>query len=257
MHGSQGCVAYFRTYFNRHFKEPCSCVSDSMTEDAAVFGGQKNMFDGLENAKAIYQPEIIAVPPPAWPRSSVTTQNAFIINNAKKAGHIPQDHPVPFAHTPSFVGSHTTGWDNMEEGILRYFTLNHMEGKKAGSNSQRQPRPRFRNLPRQLPRHQAHADRDGRRLHHALRPDRRLRHPADGEFRMYAGGTTIGPDQGCAERHHHRAAPALAQLEKTKKFVENTWNHEVPKLEHPHGRRMDRRVPDEGFRADRQADPAS
>jgi len=22
VHGSQGCVAYFRTYFNRHFKEP-------------------------------------------------------------------------------------------------------------------------------------------------------------------------------------------------------------------------------------------
>ena len=45
VHGSQGCVAYFRSYFNRHFKEPCSCVSDSMTEDAAVFGGQKNMLD--------------------------------------------------------------------------------------------------------------------------------------------------------------------------------------------------------------------
>ena len=38
VHGSQGCVSYFRTYFNRHFKEPICCVSDSMTEDAAVFG---------------------------------------------------------------------------------------------------------------------------------------------------------------------------------------------------------------------------
>jgi nitrogenase molybdenum-iron protein beta chain len=53
VHGSQGCVAYFRTYFNRHFKEPIACVSDSMTEDAAVFGRQKNMFNGLENAKAL------------------------------------------------------------------------------------------------------------------------------------------------------------------------------------------------------------
>jgi len=46
VHGSQGCVAYFRTYFNRHFKEPIASVSDSMTEDAAVFGGQKNMVYG-------------------------------------------------------------------------------------------------------------------------------------------------------------------------------------------------------------------
>ncbi|MGK2960205.1 MAG: nitrogenase component 1 [Candidatus Malihini olakiniferum] len=37
VHGSQGRVAYFSTYFNRHFKELVDCFSDSMTEDAAVF----------------------------------------------------------------------------------------------------------------------------------------------------------------------------------------------------------------------------
>jgi nitrogenase molybdenum-iron protein beta chain len=43
IHGSQGCIAYFRTYFNRHFKEPIAIIADSMTEDAAVFGGRKNV----------------------------------------------------------------------------------------------------------------------------------------------------------------------------------------------------------------------
>ena len=42
--------------------------------------------------------------------------------------------PVPFAHTPSFVGSHVTGWDNMFEGMVKYFTINDMEGKVVGSN---------------------------------------------------------------------------------------------------------------------------
>lgn len=41
VHGSQGCVAYFRSHFTRHFKEPFSAVSSSMTEDAAVFGGDR------------------------------------------------------------------------------------------------------------------------------------------------------------------------------------------------------------------------
>jgi len=50
VHGSQGCVAYFRSHLSRHFKEPTSCVSSSMTEDAAVFGGLTNMIDGLANA---------------------------------------------------------------------------------------------------------------------------------------------------------------------------------------------------------------
>ncbi|MBV8229513.1 MAG: nitrogenase molybdenum-iron protein subunit beta, partial [Planctomycetaceae bacterium] len=133
VHGSQGCVAYFRTYFNRHFKEPVACVSDSMTEDAAVFGGQKNMFAGLENARALYKPEMIAISTTCMAEVIGDDLNAFI-NNAKKNGHIPQDFPTPFAHTPSFVGSHVTGWDNMFEGILRYFTLNEMADKKPGSN---------------------------------------------------------------------------------------------------------------------------
>ena len=50
VHGSQGCVAYYRSHFSRHFKEPTSCVSSSMTEDAAVFGGLNNMVDGPANA---------------------------------------------------------------------------------------------------------------------------------------------------------------------------------------------------------------
>ena len=113
VHGSQGCVAYFRTYFNRHFKEPIATVSDSMTEDAAVFGGQKNMFDGLENAKALYKPEMIAVSTTCMAEVIGDDLNAFI-GNAKKEGHVDQDYPVPFAHTPSFVGSHTTRAKNLD-----------------------------------------------------------------------------------------------------------------------------------------------
>jgi len=85
VHGSQGCVAYFRTYFNRHFKEPCACVSDSMTEDAAVFGGQKNMKDGLENAKALYKPEMIAVSTTCMAEVIGDDLNAFIGNSKKEA----------------------------------------------------------------------------------------------------------------------------------------------------------------------------
>ena len=122
VHGSQGCVAYFRTYFNRHFREPIAAVSDSMTEDAAVFGGQKNMFEGLENSLTLYKPEMIAVSTTCMAEVIGDDLNAFI-TNAKKDGRVPMDFPTPFAHTPSFVGSHITGWDNMLEGILRYFTL--------------------------------------------------------------------------------------------------------------------------------------
>jgi len=233
VHGSQGCVAYFRTYFNRHFKEPICCVSDSMTEDAAVFGGQKNMFAGLENAKAIYKPNMIAVSTTCMAEVIGDDLNAFI-NNAKKNGHIPEEYPTPFAHTPSFVGSHVTGWDNMFEGIMRYFTLNTMEGKKPGANGKLNIVPgfetylgNFRVIKRML--REMNVD-----YTFLSDPEEVLDTPADGQYRMYAGGTTI--DQ---VKDAPNAVTTLLlqpwQLEKTAKYVEGTWNHTVPELTIPMG----------------------
>ncbi len=119
--GSQGCVAYFRSHLSRHFKEPVPAVSSSMTEDAAVFGGLNNMLEGLENAYAIYKPDMLAVSTTCMAEVIGDDLGAFI-KQAKDKGRIPPELPVPFAHTPSFVGSHITGYDNMMKGILGYLT---------------------------------------------------------------------------------------------------------------------------------------
>ncbi|MDD5394355.1 MAG: nitrogenase molybdenum-iron protein subunit beta [Thiothrix sp.] len=233
VHGSQGCVAYFRSYFNRHFKEPVSCVSDSMTEDAAVFGGQKNMYDGLENAKAMYKPAMIAVSTTCMAEVIGDDLNAFI-NNSKKEGHIPQDYPVPFAHTPSFVGSHTTGWDNMFEGIARYFTLNHMEGKEIGSNGKINLVPGFETYLgnfRVIKRMMADMGVDATLMSD---PTEVLDTPADGTFRMYAGGTTMDEVKDAPNAYDTLLLQPW-QLEKTKKFVQGTWKHTAPKINIPMG----------------------
>jgi nitrogenase molybdenum-iron protein beta chain len=233
VHGSQGCIAYFRTYFNRHFKEPVACVSDSMTEDAAVFGGQKNMFDGLENAKALYKPEMIAVSTTCMAEVIGDDLNAFI-TNSKKEGHIAQDFPIPFAHTPSFVGSHTTGWDNMFEGIQRYFTLNEMEGKEVGASGKINIVPGFETYLGNY-----------RLMHRMMKemgvdysllcdPSEVLDTPADGEYRMYDGGTSIDEMKDAPN-----AIDTLLlqpwQLVKTRKFVKGTWHQPASDIQIPIG----------------------
>lgn len=119
--GAQGCVAYFRSHLNRHFKEPFAAISTSMTEDAAVFGGLNNMIEGLENAYALYKPKMIAVSTTCMTEVIGDDLNAFI-KTAREKGVIPADLLVPFAHTPSFVGSYITGYDNMLKGILSKIT---------------------------------------------------------------------------------------------------------------------------------------
>ncbi|MFI3189332.1 nitrogenase molybdenum-iron protein subunit beta [Crenothrix sp. D3] len=233
VHGSQGCVAYFRTYFNRHFKEPVACVSDSMTEDAAVFGGQKNMMAGLENCKALYKPDIIAVSTTCMAEVIGDDLNAFI-NNSKNAGHIEQDFPTPYAHTPSFVGSHTTGWDNMFEGMIKYFTRTTMADKVVGSNGKINLVPGFETYLGNF-----------RVMHRMMKemgvgytllsdPSEVLDTPADGTFRLYAGGTTQDEIKDAPN-----AIDTLLlqpwQLDKTKKYIKDTWHQPVSAINIPMG----------------------
>ncbi|AJQ93956.1 nitrogenase molybdenum-iron protein subunit beta [Gynuella sunshinyii] len=233
VHGSQGCVAYFRTYFNRHFKEPVACVSDSMTEDAAVFGGQSNMKDGLENAKAMYKPEMIAVSTTCMAEVIGDDLNAFI-SNSKNEGHIPKEFPTPFAHTPSFVGSHTTGWDNMFEGIARYFTLNYMEDKEVGSNGKLNIVPGFETYLGNYRVIRRMMSDMGVSLSLLSDPSEVLDTPADGQYRMYEGGTTLD-EMKDAPNAFNTIFLQPWQSDKSKKFVTNTWHHEVPKLSIPMG----------------------
>ena len=118
VHGSHGCVAYFRSYFTRHFKEPTPCVSDSMSESAAVFGGLSNMKDGLRNCNAMYKPEMIAVSTTCMAEVIGDDLNAFVIGAREDAEGDLDNTAITYAHTPSFVGSHITGYDNMMKAIL-------------------------------------------------------------------------------------------------------------------------------------------
>lgn len=118
VHGSHGCVAYFRSYFTRHFKEPTPCVSDSMSESAAVFGGLSNMKDGIRNCNALYKPEMISVSTTCMAEVIGDDLNAFITGAREDAEGELDNTEITYAHTPSFVGSHITGYDNMMKATL-------------------------------------------------------------------------------------------------------------------------------------------
>ena len=132
VHGSQGCASYYRSTLNRHFREPAPAVSDSMTEDGAVFGGQANLHEGLENAYKIYKPKMMPIFTSCMPEIIGDDLTAFI-KNAKNKGVVPEDFPSPFANTPSFNGSHIHGYDAMLLAILQTLTEGKLvEGRCTG-----------------------------------------------------------------------------------------------------------------------------
>ncbi|MDR1857211.1 MAG: nitrogenase molybdenum-iron protein subunit beta [Desulfovibrio sp.] len=114
-HGSQGCVSYHRTFLTRHFKEPAIAASSSFTEGASVFGGGANLRAAVKNIFDVYDPDIIAVHTTCLSETIGDDLNAYILEM-----DIPDDKLVVHANTPSYVGSHVTGYANMVAGFIRY-----------------------------------------------------------------------------------------------------------------------------------------
>ncbi len=119
-HGSQGCCAYHRSTLTRHYKEPIMAGTSSFTEGASVFGGQANLLQAINNIFTIYEPEIIAVHTTCL-SETIGDDIPQIIAKARDEGKIPPGRYVIHANTPSYVGSHVTGFANMVKGMVDYF----------------------------------------------------------------------------------------------------------------------------------------
>ncbi len=55
-----------------------------------------------------------------------------IIETARNEGVITNDFPVPYANTPSFVGSHINGYDSMLKSILSYLSEKNEDSSQVG-----------------------------------------------------------------------------------------------------------------------------
>lgn len=111
-HGSQGCCSYHRSALTRHYKEPVMAGTSSFTEGTSVFGGQTNLLAAIGNIFSIYGPDMIAVHTTCL-SETIGDDLGQIVDKARAEGKIPEGRTVIYAHTPSYSGSHVTGFSNM------------------------------------------------------------------------------------------------------------------------------------------------
>ena len=122
-HGSQGCCSYHRSHLTRHYKEPVMATTSSFTEGSAVFGGMANLTTALQNIFSIYNPDIVAVHTTCL-SEVIGDDIPTIIHKAREEGKVPAGKIVIHTNTPSFVGSHVTGFSNMVTSIVKYLSKN-------------------------------------------------------------------------------------------------------------------------------------
>ncbi|HWQ72271.1 MAG TPA: nitrogenase component 1 [Desulfitobacteriaceae bacterium] len=114
VHGGQGCSMFTRLLFAQHFKENFEIASSSIHESAAVFGGLVRAEDAVDVMLKRY-PDLRVIP-------IITTCSTEVIGDdidglvRKLRRNIKKTFPgrdvflVP-VHTPSFNGSHVSGYN--------------------------------------------------------------------------------------------------------------------------------------------------
>lgn len=109
-HGSQGCATYPRHQMARHFREPIEVATTSLTENTTIYGGRENLVVGLKNLYERFHPTLITVCSTCLSETIGDDIPAFIDEFLDNNPEV--TIPILSVRTPSYVGTHITGFDN-------------------------------------------------------------------------------------------------------------------------------------------------
>jgi nitrogenase molybdenum-iron protein beta chain len=116
-HGSQGCATYPRHQITRHTREPCEVATTSLTEHSAVYGGREHLLTALQNIYERFHPTMITVCSTCL--SETIGDDIPSIISEFQDNYPEIEIPILSVNTPSYVGTHITGFDNFLEVMAR------------------------------------------------------------------------------------------------------------------------------------------
>ena len=117
LHGSQGCTAFGKVFFVRHFREPIPLQTTAMDLVSTVMGAEDNVVDGLASICKKSSPQIIGLPTTGL----AETQGSYVERSIKE---FRSKHPeysetaVVHVSTPDFNGCLETGFAEAVSAIV-------------------------------------------------------------------------------------------------------------------------------------------
>ena len=129
-HGSQGCCAYHRSALTRHFKEPVVASTSSFSEGSSVFGGSANLVQAIDTIFTVYNPDVVAVHTTCL-SETIGDDLTQIVSKASDDGKIPEGKKVIYCNTPSYVGSHITGYSSQLAAFIKFFSTSTTKKKNV------------------------------------------------------------------------------------------------------------------------------
>ncbi len=117
MHGSQGCCAFGKIFFVRHFREPIALQTTAIDHLSAIMGADDNIIEGLKTICGKSKPDLIGLPTTGLSE----TQGADVKDAVKRfRGLYPEydDIGIVPVNTPDFNGCMETGFAAALEAMI-------------------------------------------------------------------------------------------------------------------------------------------
>lgn len=118
MHGSQGCTAFGKVFFVRHFREPIPLQTTAMDQVSSIMGADENVVEALRTLSDKSKPDIIGLVTTGLSE----TQGTDILRTVKefRAAH-PEFAGVAVVpvNTPDYLGCLESGFALAVEALIR------------------------------------------------------------------------------------------------------------------------------------------
>ena len=137
LHGSQGCTAFAKVFFVRHFREPIPLQTTAMDQSSSVMGADENVVEGIKAIAEKSNPALIVV----LTTGLAETQGADVYRNLREFREkYPQfDHiAVVVVNTPDFTGCVETGYATTVYEIIKALVPNAADAGTKPNNRPRQ-----------------------------------------------------------------------------------------------------------------------
>ncbi len=130
LHGSQGCSTYIRRHMATHYNEPVDIASSSLTEEGTVYGGERNLMQGLINLIKVYHPEVIGVATTCLAETIGEDVQRIISNFYEIYPEYRQVTIIPIA-SPGYSGTQYEGYMEALYQIVKAVPMNTVRHQKV------------------------------------------------------------------------------------------------------------------------------
>jgi len=131
LHGSQGCTAFGKVFFVRHFREPIPLQTTAMDQVSTIMSADENVIEGLRVICEKNQPDVIGLPTTGLSEMQGTDIRRLVREFRAQNPQFESTAVVP-VNTPDYTGCLESGFALAVEGIIDVLVPDTRESALAG-----------------------------------------------------------------------------------------------------------------------------